>query len=67
MPAVLSIIIVNWNGGELLRRCLASVAQFPPQLPYEIVVVDNASTDGSREWLASLGDRARLIANVENT
>ncbi len=25
----LAIIIVNWNGGELLRRCLASVAQYP--------------------------------------
>jgi GT2 family glycosyltransferase len=62
----LAIVIVNWNGGELLRRCLASVEQFPPNLAYEIVVVDNASTDGSREWLESLGDRVRLIRNDEN-
>ena len=66
MAVELSIIIVNWNGGELLRRCLASIAQFPPRLAYEIVVVDNASTDDSRAWLASLGERVRLIANTEN-
>ncbi len=66
MLAEIAIIIVNWNGGELLRRCLASVAQYPPRLAYELVVVDNASTDGSREWLAGLGERVRLIANAEN-
>jgi GT2 family glycosyltransferase len=66
MSVKLAIVIVNWNGGELLRRCLASVEQFPPNLAYEIVVVDNASTDGSREWLDSLGDRVHLIKNDEN-
>jgi GT2 family glycosyltransferase len=62
----LAIIIVNWNGGELLRRCLQSVAAHPPHCAYEIVVVDNASTDGSREWLETLGARVRLIKNEEN-
>ena len=66
MKPQLAIIVVNWNGGAFLQRCLESVAQFPPQLDYEIIVVDNASTDGSREWLISLGDRIRLIANAEN-
>ena len=66
MKPHLAIIVVNWNGGGFLQRSLESVAQFPPQLDYEIVVVDNASTDGSREWLASLGDRIRLITNTEN-
>jgi GT2 family glycosyltransferase len=66
VSAEIAIIIVNWNGGELLRRCLASLAQFPPRLPYEIVMVDNASTDGSREWLEGLGARVRLLANAEN-
>ncbi len=66
MAVELAIVIVNWNGGELLRRCIASVLAAPPRVPYEIIVVDNASTDGSREWLASLGERVRLIANVEN-
>lgn len=66
MKLQLAIIVVNWNGGEFLRRSLESVSRFPPHLDYEIIVVDNASTDGSREWLASLGDRIRLIANAEN-
>ena len=66
MNVQLVIIIVNWNGGELLRRCLESVARHPPGLDYEIVVVDNASTDGSREWLESLGARVRLIKNDAN-
>lgn len=66
MAVELAIIIVNWNGGDLLRRCLASVAAHPPSLAYEIIVVDNASTDGSREWLANLGERVRLLANTEN-
>jgi GT2 family glycosyltransferase len=43
-------VVVNYNGGELLRRCLASVlAQQPPA--DEVVVVDNASSDGSTEHL----------------
>jgi GT2 family glycosyltransferase len=66
VPFELVIIVVNWNGGDLLRRCLASVEEFPPGLPYQVVVVDNASTDGSREWLESLGGVVRLLKNEEN-
>lgn len=61
----LNIIIVNWNGGDFLQRCLESVAQFPPTVPYEVIVVDNASTDGSREFLQFCKE-VRLIANGEN-
>ncbi|MFL6230747.1 MAG: glycosyltransferase family 2 protein [Pyrinomonadaceae bacterium] len=71
--AELSFIIVNWNGGELLRRCLKSIASYRPGVPYEVVVVDNASTDGSREWLRSdgpsqllAGAPLRLIESDEN-
>ena len=66
MTPSLAIIIVNWNGGDFLQRSLESVERFPPHLEYEVVVVDNASTDGSREWLVSVGDRIHLIANAEN-
>jgi len=60
----LSIIIVNWNVRDLLRRCLESIslADEPPQ----IIVVDNASTDGSIEMLRTEFPHARLIANDEN-
>src|SRR5205085_5609655 len=69
----LSFIIVNWNGGELLRRAVESILEFPPAVAYDIVVVDNASADGSCEWLRSgelaarLGDvKLHLIENAEN-
>jgi GT2 family glycosyltransferase len=68
-----SIIIVNWNSRDLLARCIDSIIKHPPSVPYEIVVVDNASTDGSAEWLrAERSDgrlketNLRLIANGEN-
>jgi GT2 family glycosyltransferase len=69
----LSFIIVNWNGGELLRRAVESILEFPPAIAYDIVVVDNASADGSREWLRSGelaarlgGVKLHLIENAEN-
>ena len=61
----LAIIVVNWNGGELLKRCLNSVRTFPPGASFELLVVDNSSTDGSREWLETQTD-VRLIKNAEN-
>jgi len=56
---------VNWNGGDYLRRCLDSLAKYPPTVPHEVIVVDNASTDGSNEFLRSFKD-IRLILNTEN-
>lgn len=74
MAAELSIIIVNWNGGELLKSCLRSVAAAPPSVPYEIVIVDNASSDQSVAWLRSDELAALfpivdidLIENTDNT
>jgi GT2 family glycosyltransferase len=66
VPVELAIIVVNWNGGELLQRCLASVKEFPPSVSYEVVIVDNDSKDGSRQWLRDLGDEIRLIENSQN-
>lgn len=45
-----AVVVVNFNGGELLRRCLASVLAQQPAAA-EVLVVDNASTDGSVEQL----------------
>jgi hypothetical protein len=44
---VLSIIIVSFNARADLERCLDSLGAAPPATPHEIIVVDNASTDGS--------------------
>lgn len=69
----LSVIIVNWNGMSFLPDCLKSIGENPPIVPFEIVVVDNASSDGSAEWLLSdqaaqlVGDaRLLVIKNDEN-
>jgi len=48
---MLSIIIVNWNTRAMLHACLASIEQFPPEGEYEVIVVDNASTDRSLDGL----------------
>jgi hypothetical protein len=45
----LTIVIVNWNGGQLLHDCLASLAAQSGELELQVIVVDNASRDGSRE------------------
>ena len=69
----ISVIIINWNGRDLLARCIESIIKHPPSAPYEIVVVDNASTDGSVEWLRAAQSngllketKLLLIENVEN-
>ena len=62
----LSIVIVNYNGAGHLENCLRSLAEHPPAIPTEIIVVDNASTDGSASTAAAVsGVRLiRLPANV---
>jgi len=45
----LTIVIVNWNGGEKLLRCLHSVRASRTSFPVKVIVVDNDSVDGSRE------------------
>ena len=45
----LSIIIVNWNAGAFLPGCLESIKSSLFDLQYEVILVDNCSTDGSME------------------
>jgi GT2 family glycosyltransferase len=63
---VLSICIVNWNTSDFLRECLASIEQFPPSEAYEIIVVDNASTDGSAAMISIEFPTVTVVANVDN-
>ncbi len=67
----LSIVIVNWNSGKQLRECLASLNASAVQLPVgctlqRVVVVDNASDDGSAQDLPALDGRLHLICNRIN-
>lgn len=65
----LSIIIVNWNTRDLLRQCLLTVREAARSLSsseVEILVVDNASTDGSVAMLKEQFPSVKLIQNQEN-
>ncbi len=65
----LGVVIVSYNVRELLRACLQSVyddAARTPGLHIEIVVVDNASADGSAAMVAQEFPRVRLVASDEN-
>ncbi len=62
----LSIIIVNWNGKDLLTKCLQCVESTVKIISYETFVVDNASTDGSQEMVQRDFTDVKLIANTDN-
>jgi GT2 family glycosyltransferase len=61
----LSIIIVSYNARADLERCLASIRQHPPAFTHEVIVVDNASTDGSAEAAAACAG-VRVIRSGTN-
>ena len=65
MNTELSIIIVNWNGGSLLTRCVETIVTSEPHVNYEVVIVDNASTDDSLADLQKSAAGLRLAANKQ--
>jgi N-acetylglucosaminyl-diphospho-decaprenol L-rhamnosyltransferase len=62
----LAIVVVSYNVHALLRRCLSTVYASEGDFTFELVVVDNASSDGSAEMVQSEFPEARLIKNQEN-
>jgi hypothetical protein len=62
----LSVSIVSWNTRDLLQRCLESVYGTIAGLEFEVLVVDNGSTDGSPEMVRCEYPRATLLANDAN-
>lgn len=62
----LSIIIVNWNTVDYLKACLRSIETHAPSCQYEVIVVDNASSDGSAEMVEQSFPGVKLIANSVN-
>ena len=69
-PAVarpdVSVCIVNWNCVELLRKCLHSIYSQQRGVTFEVVIVDNASTDGAAEMVACEFPQVELVRNREN-
>src|SRR5690606_29181961 len=68
-----SVIVLTWNNIDFTRRCLDSIEVHSGYRDLEVIVVDNASTDGSREWLrqwaaqpSAAGHARRLVLNDAN-
>ncbi len=61
-----SVVIVNWNARDFLRDCLRSLADGVSEYPLEIIVVDNASIDGSAECVEREFPHVQLIRNPSN-
>ena len=60
----ISVVIVNWNSGILLERCVHSILETAPGC--QVIVVDNQSEDGSLAFLKRLGDRIDIVWNETN-
>ena len=62
----MSIIIVSWNTKEILRNCLGSIYEQHGDSSLEVIVIDNASSDGSAEMVKKDFTQVTLIENSEN-
>ncbi len=63
---VLTIQIVNWNAREHLRQALRSIYESPPTFPFEVLVLDNDSRDGSVQMLEKEFPQVRLLVSERN-
>jgi GT2 family glycosyltransferase len=65
-PSAVSVLVVNWNTSEMLRRCLASLVAADEADDLEIIVVDNGSTDGSAAMVREEFPSVALVDNDTN-
>lgn len=63
---VCSIIIPVWNKVELTRQCLTALASNTTDISFEVIVVDNGSTDGTEELLGELKGDVQILRNDQN-
>ena len=66
MTPIVSVCIANYNGIDIIDECIESVRQQEFELPVEIIVHDDASTDGSAEHIRTRYPDVRLIESQEN-
>ncbi|MDP9179634.1 MAG: glycosyltransferase, partial [Gemmatimonadota bacterium] len=62
----LSVIIASYNTKDLLRDCLRSIYDTTKEISFEVIVVDDCSTDGSVEMVNELFPETRVIRNTTN-
>lgn len=62
----LSVVVVSYNTRDLTRRCLRSVQEHANAIVTELILVDNASADGSADMVRNEFSTVRLIANPDN-
>jgi hypothetical protein len=62
----ISVVIVAWNAQRYLELCLESLIAAPPRRSLEVIVVDNASTDGTVEMIEGRYPWVKLIKSPEN-
>lgn len=65
-PVDVSVVIVNWNTRDILGDCLRTIYEQTRSVDFEVIVVDNASQDGSPEMVRSDYPQAMLLANGTN-
>lgn len=63
----LSIVIPSHNTRDFLEKCLKSIKENPPSMSYELIVVDDASTDGSRQMVEKEFPLVKVIRNQKNS
>lgn len=65
-PPLVSVMLVNWNTREMTLDCLRTVYEQTRQVPFEVILVDNGSHDGSAEAIAAEFPQVVLMAETEN-
>lgn len=63
---LVSIIIPVWNKLELTMQCLTAIAKNTEYEDYEVIIIDNASSDGTKDFLKTLDGDIKIITNEEN-
>jgi GT2 family glycosyltransferase/Flp pilus assembly protein TadD/SAM-dependent methyltransferase len=65
-PPLVSVVIPVFNNLPYTQRCLEALFAHSGDVPHEVIVVDNASSDGTRAYLEGLGGRVRAVFNARN-